>query len=346
MVPSRRRGFTLIEILVVIAIIAILIGLLLPAVQKVREAANRSKCLNNLKQLGLACNHYHATYGTFPPGDNGAGDQDKGSWLFLVLPYMEQENLYKEVTAVGMTSAVNAGLIPKKLPFTRCPSEGWSADDPRYSNYIGSSGPQCNYGNCGTDIFQRYCNGQDVQGAPPDVPPPPLDPLTYPGYDPSVTWGNTSNPRLLRGMFGRGPGGAASGPKIRIGDVTDGTSNTIFIGETLVEQAEFLRFGYAPGWAGYNTVSQGQTIQPINYPILPTDKTAFDSNCATGCPNGDPTHCIMNWHVTWGFKSNHSGGALFCFVDGSVHFLSQNIDHQVYQYLGCRNDRQVVSIPE
>jgi prepilin-type processing-associated H-X9-DG protein len=144
-------------------------------------------------------------------------------------------------------------------------------------------------------------------------------------------------------MFGRGPGGAATGPKIRIGDVTDGTTNTILIGETLVEQCEFQRYGYPPGWAGYNTVSQGQTIQPINYPILPTNQTAFTSDCAAGCPGQDPAHCIMNWHVTWGFKSKHPGGANFCFVDGSVHFLSETIDHQVYQYLGCRDDGQVLA---
>ena len=133
------------------------------------------------------------------------------------------------------------------------------------------------------------------------------------------------------------------GPAIRLEQVTDGTTETILLGETLPQQCEFQRFGRDYGWAGDNSVSQGQTIQPINYPIDDTDRTTFINNCASGCANGDPTHCIMNWHITWGFKSKHPGGTNFAFVDGSVHFVSQAIDHQTYQYLGCRHDAQVVN---
>jgi prepilin-type N-terminal cleavage/methylation domain-containing protein/prepilin-type processing-associated H-X9-DG protein len=345
--PPSRRGFTLIELLVVIAIIGVLIALLLPAVQKVREAANRTRCQNNLKQLALACHAYHDIFLSFPPGNRNKGG-DKGSWMFMTLPYMEQDNLYRQVTALktssggdyesngwSMSLAVNAGLLPHKLPYTRCPSDGWDPDNPRYSNYIGSSGPQCNYGDCGYDPFQPNCNGQDFP-----MVPPPLD--TWPGYGPSMSWGDTTDPSLLRGMFGRGPGGA-DGPAIRLAQVTDGTSTTILLGETLPQQCEFQRFGNSYGWAGDNSVSQGQTIQPINYPIDDTDQLTFTSDCSVGCVNGDPTHCIMNWHITWGFKSKHPTGTNFAFVDGSVHFIRQDIDTQTYQYLGCRHDGQVVN---
>ena len=348
----HSRGFTLIELLVVIAIIAILIGLLLPAVQKVREAAARSKCQNNLKQLALACISYESAFKTLPPGDAPASSnfttgENGASWLFLVLPYTEQANKYNEIRASGsLGNAVTKGILPYKLPLARCPTDSYDLENGNLSNYVGSSGPQCNNapaGNCNTPIFQKYCNGvdQDQNGT---AVPATLSPPTYPGYAASYTWGDTNSPSLVRGMFVRG------GAMVRFTDVTDGASNTLMLGEILPEFAEFQRYTTI-GWAGSNSVSQGQTIQPMNWQIDPIPlpgPAAYSADCMQvglgACPSG-PTHCMWNWHVTWGFKSRHRGGVNFVFVDGSVHFLYDTIDHKLYQYLGCRNDGQPISPP-
>jgi len=354
--PNRYRlgrGFTLIELLVVIAIIAILVGLLLPAVQKVREAANRMKCENNLKQYGIACQAYHDGCGYFPAGglynpvfnaipftsypDYG----DKGSWLFLVCPYMEQGNISNQAPnlAVPMYDSIrgtsggpktapgsaltydclltHAGSPIPKLPCGRCPSDGFQPDIP-FSNYVGSMGPQCTNSPCGYTPYYIYCQPRTA-GLLPDY-----------GYDTSPDHGDTTDPQQLRGMFCR------QGAKVNMTAVYDGQSNTILIGESLPAQHDHL-YNYAPDayWAAANGGnSHASTIVPINYPS--GDQTG-------GC--SDPEHSFENWNTSWGFKSMHTQGANFVFVDGSVHFLQQNIDHRVYQLLGCRNDGQIVAIP-
>jgi prepilin-type N-terminal cleavage/methylation domain-containing protein/prepilin-type processing-associated H-X9-DG protein len=356
----RGSAFTLIELLVVIAIIAILIGLLLPAVQKVREAAARIKCTNNLKQMGLAMHTYHDTYDGFPKGNTGSWGNDHGSWMFLTLPYMEQDNLFRQVTSVvgpggigyndprwDMQLAVTAKVLPKLLPYGRCPSDPFDTTNPMFSSYIGSQGPQCNDGSCSprVDPFNVNCNGRTGTFAGNPPVPQPITPPTHPGYGPSAAWGNTHDASLCRGIMCRGDG--PGGPLIRMADVIDGLSNTIMLGEGLVEQMEFQRFGNSWGWAGYNSVSQGQTIQPINWPIDGKKVGTTWSDCNSSCTalGVNPANCIWNWHVTWGFKSNHPGGANFCFGDGSVHFVRQTIDMRTYQYLGCRDDGQVVQLP-
>ncbi|MBN9121093.1 MAG: DUF1559 domain-containing protein [Planctomycetes bacterium] len=351
----RRRGFTLIELLVVIAIIAILIGLLLPAVQKVRAAAARMSCQNNLKQIALGCINYESAYGYFPRGSNPGGTLATGggnmSWLFAAAGFTEDKNLYDAVVASGsFANAVSAKILPARTKLTRCPADGFEVADGKYCNYVGSVGPQCNNPPSGCPSpFQQYCNGTSVPGAA--GAPPALSPPTYPGYGPSYSWGSSvTGLQDFPGMFAR----TAATPEaltVRIRDVLDGTSNTLFIGETLPEFCEFQRYGDPTGWPlGSNSITQGQTIQPINYQIepVPLSVPAYDTSCSAGaplCTSGNGAHCLSNWHVTWGFKSNHTGGANFAFVDGSVRFINQTIDHQQYQYLGHRADGQPVTVP-
>src|SRR5262245_54715257 len=171
----RMRGaFTLIELLVVIAIIALLIALLLPAIQKVREATARTQCQHNLKQLALACHNYESVNHRFPPGGKyhlGGGfvcHYPEGSWLLYTLPYLEQDALYDSIPDKDYANdademdpkndpiqiAVDQGLLPRQLPYARCPSDPWNRTAP-VSNYVGSMGPQC----MGGGPFEPYCDG-------------------------------------------------------------------------------------------------------------------------------------------------------------------------------------------
>jgi prepilin-type processing-associated H-X9-DG protein len=185
------------------------------------------------------------------------------------------------------------------------------------------------------------CNTTNTNTAAPDVPPTIVK---YAGYYASVTHGDTDKTSNMRGMFCRG------GAIVRAADVTDGLSHTLLLGEILAEFSEFQRYNTTKkntghGWAGYNSVAQGQTIQPINWPIDPVPVDAPWGGCGNANNPSGPDHCLFNWSVTWGFRSNHPGGVNFALADGSVIFISEKIDHQTYQYLGCRHDGQPVFPP-
>jgi hypothetical protein len=353
-----------VELLVVIAIIGVLVALLLPAVQSAREASRRMQCGNHLKQFSLGCLNFEGQRGHVPKGNYATGTFPEGgnvSWMFVALGYIEQNALYDQVVSAGsLTNAINRGILPATQRIIRCPSDSFDRGNKGYSNYVGSTGPNCNNPPAGCAApFQLHCNGQTMNHSM-NAAPPPLSTPTHPGYEPSVTHGSTSLPEGTRGMFARGhtatnvPANPAGTAQIRLATVTDGTSNTIFIGETLPEYCEFMRYNstppaVGPGWCGGNHVAQGQTIQPINWKIdrMPNPPLAFGSclcNADTN-PSGDNSRCIMNWAVTWGFKSHHPSGVNFAMVDGSIHFISQNIDMRTYQYLGCRHDGNAGGVP-
>jgi prepilin-type N-terminal cleavage/methylation domain-containing protein/prepilin-type processing-associated H-X9-DG protein len=356
------KAFTLIELLVVIAIIGVLVGLLLPAVQKVREAANRIKCVNNLKQLALACHNYHDVNGQFPPGGvvsdwsgggswsgTGGWQWDKGSWVFYTLPYMEQDNLYKLIAQFGLntphvdtitqaafTGTQGGNVLPQKLPYARCPSDGWRPDLGTF-NGAGNSpnGQPTDYIVSGGAIADGAWQGCGNQ----------YDPFgtTYCPSRGGSNFGINFSCGGDNGMFNETdlPNSRAH---ITIATATDGLANTYLLGESLPDKGDPHLYsgavGNPRGWATFDGGErQGSCMIPINYPILSSDVLN-----GGGC--GDNLlHNHWNWAVSEGFKSNHPGGANFAFGDGSVHFIQQSIDPLTHLKLGLRNDGLPVNLP-
>jgi prepilin-type N-terminal cleavage/methylation domain-containing protein/prepilin-type processing-associated H-X9-DG protein len=310
----RSKGFTLIELLVVIAIIAVLIALLLPAVQQAREAARRTQCKNNMKQYGLALANYHDVYQMFPIGGTGGCCSTPPNLGFQprLLPFMDQAPLYNQINwsltdATQQVLADNKKLNIHVIPMAICPSDGRSPTTygtVGQTNYDGSLGSQEN------NSSSSSCNQYKIFALK------------------LQNNGDSLDASLLSGM------GSRDGPSIKISMVTDGTSNTIHMGEILPTCNDH----YGGGFWATNGIGNfhSSTIVPINDFTTCSWATTNQIRIPT-CTNPN------NWNISWGFRSQHIGGAHFLFVDGSVHFLSENIDHQTtYQRLGDRADGQVV----
>ncbi|MFQ5731011.1 MAG: DUF1559 domain-containing protein [Planctomycetaceae bacterium] len=306
---SLKRGFTLIELLVVIAIIAILIALLLPAVQQAREAARRSSCKNNLKQYGLGLHNYHDVYGMFAIGGQNWGNPHIG-WQVRVMPQMEQSTIWNQLNLNGDATWNRVLTNGKRLrqtsvPYARCPSDPsdqfWGSRF--WGSYCGSLGSQSTpSANSACNQWQQFRLGRGT-----------------------AAHGNTLNTSNLSGMFSR------LGASIRIRDVTDGTSNTIQVGEILM-----ICTDHRDGPWHYNGGgnAHASTVVPINNYTTCNPRFGVVQNplCTTK----------SNWNYSWGFRSAHAGGAQFLLADGSVRFISANINHTTYQKLGGRADGQVV----
>ncbi|MCP4175512.1 MAG: DUF1559 domain-containing protein [Fuerstiella sp.] len=329
----KRPGFTLIELLVVIAIIAILIALLLPAVQQAREAARRTQCKNNLKQLGLALHNYHDVFLQFPPSIfrtvGGLGPtwsaSSRGSYLTRLLPYVEQAPMYNaldfSLEGTPWTPANFEGQVDGSgklyrdylIPSFVCPTEISPTRDGHgaKTNYALSMGNQAmpansSGGGCSDYPGNNFGNG----GA---------------GH------GNSANPSHVSGFVSR----LNWASKMR--DLVDGSSNVIAGGEIRPQCGDHSR----NGWFHFNSLWVATTA-PVNYPIKCVREDAGWNGAYDGTPGNTGCNHWQNWQTSQGFKSRHTGGAQFVMGDGSVHFISENIDYLLYQRLGDRRDGQPV----
>jgi len=339
---ERRVGFTLIELLVVIAIIAILIALLVPAVQKVREAAARTQCTNNLKQIGLAAHGYHDTRKKFPVGQFNDDNRNWG-WGTALLPHLEQGPLFNALNAdtvrfmifipgggpnvdplrlaAGVTNADtnnNAGIVntvagngaaKASLAVYMCPSDPWpNLTDSGYGklNYLANMGEDISGGNWST--WGAPVVGSNMSG------------IMVQSNNNDRTWA------------------------VSMLQISDGTSNTVLVGEaTGNDDAVGVAYtGSNPGsnfygkketnrfpiWAGGNPNQQGQGAQHNYFRVM---DAAFPLNLKTGV------------NASRSFGSQHTGGANFGFADGTVRFLSSSINAVTYRGLGTRSGGEPVS---
>ena len=297
-----RRGFTLIELLVVIAIIAVLIALLLPAVQQAREAARRSQCKNNLKQIGLAMHNYHDTFRAFPPGQFNylssdlTGSVNRYCWMQMILPYIDQAPLYNQFapymsSASLATVAYNWPSVGTVIPSLMCPS------DPAGPKTTSASGPQGFHGN-------------------------------YVASAGSTVFGSNGGGGSLNGMF-------FPFSKINVRDVSDGLSNTLMMAEIIVvtdTASNDFRGRYYNSWEGNVLVS---TLNPPNTSVGDVASYCVSTTSA-------PCAANTSSNVNQSARSYHTGGVHSGLADGSVRFISSNISTVTWNSLGTRATGEVL----
>jgi prepilin-type N-terminal cleavage/methylation domain-containing protein/prepilin-type processing-associated H-X9-DG protein len=363
--PRSRRGFTLVELLVVIAIIGILIALLLPAVQAAREAARRTQCTNNLKQIGIALHAYTDTFGRFPI--NGIFAEyntwtTKGASRVRLFPYMEEAPLWQLLnftTINGLEQTINPmtgqPLEKSVLPEWMCPSFDGPVRDVNgngHCNYSPSLGAQSWDSHWGVQI-STFVGVSPYTGS---VTGNWFGTGPYGHGNDDGTGTNISGVIARCGVQG-GPGlnnipPWTPGPiwSASLADIKDGTMNTIAFGETMQSLCSDHGQG---GWMESNIGGWlGGTSCPINFPVCMGDQIPGTNGVVMTNTWGGPSmpwsqpnqaYQIDNWATNIAFKSRHPGGAQFVFCDGSVHFLPETISFEVYQRLGDRRDGKTIS---
>jgi prepilin-type N-terminal cleavage/methylation domain-containing protein len=355
MTRRKRIGFTLIELLVVIAIIAILIALLLPAVQQAREAARRTQCRNNLKQLGLALHNYHDTFNTFSPGfvskidtntmaDITSSERSMFAWGALILPFVEQGNLFN-LLDTGHALTLDQRLADR----TNFPNLLAAVQTPlAVFRCASDSGPPLNNferGSAGAEMTGGFYNRLIWDGTT-------KYPIATSNYVMCMNAGDSTTPAVWPGQYGPPLGIGFQNSSIRIRDITDGTSNTFALGERAWRFADL-------------TVGAG-TIYAISADVPGLDQggswnvKAAGTNVLGLTYDGPNRSDFNRQHQSRGFNSPHTGGLFFLFCDGSVQFISENIDQRkgsvstpgvaypedivtaTYGRLACRNDGKVI----
>jgi len=317
-----RSGFTLIQLPGVIAIIAVLIALLLPAVQQAREAARRTQCKNNLKQLILALHNYNDVHGTFPVNYRPAGTTfddptySVWSWLQGTLPFVEQGNLGLTLVpgAPMETNAGNKKASESALPVLMCPSDSTSGNglltnrsditpatkQKAISNYKACGGQSWTFGDFPGNARGKNQGDANANGL-----------LLCDGLICPTTYGTT--PTNLNDL-------AKSLSRMR--DITDGTTNTFAVGEAVAGWSQW-------NWWFNSNSSVGTCGIPLNYRV-------GQVNLAVAPQLGD-------WSRNYGFFSQHPGGGQFALCDGSARFISQNIDFTLYRNLGTIRGGEVTT---